>query len=124
MLRGLQVLLFTVGADLATPVEVTSDARVQTEHTDSLEREIDRMQAVMPVLRHFILPTGTSCAAAIHVARGLCRRAERDIVAMPAEAVRAETLAFVNRLSDYLFILARYQNFLAGREEEIWEPGK
>lgn len=123
ILRHLQMVLFTLGADLATPPEHACATRIEASDTAALEAGIDRMQAVLPPLRHFILPGGTRCGSAIHVARGLCRRSERDIAALPAGAVRPETLEFVNRLSDHLFVLARYQNFLCGTEEEKWVPG-
>jgi cob(I)alamin adenosyltransferase len=115
--------LFVVGADLATPLEAEARwiARVSGDQVTRLEREIDAMDDRLPPLENFILPGGTPGAAALHVARTVCRRAERWVVALVGEEnLNASTLQYVNRLSDWLFVAARYENLLAGREETIW----
>lgn len=118
MLARMQAMLFAFGADLAAPggQERTGEADVRR-----LEQEIDAMEAGLPELRNFILPGGDACAAALHLARCVCRRAEREVVALGGGTARGVPL--LNRLSDHLFVLARHQNFLAGRVEEKWMGG-
>ncbi len=93
--------------------------RVSQEQIDRLEGLCDELNAGLPELRSFVLPGGTKTAAMLHIARTVCRRAERD--ALAAGAVNPLALAYLNRLSDLLFILARAAN--AGREEPLWRPG-
>jgi cob(I)alamin adenosyltransferase len=116
--------LFDLGADLSVPVEVEGRLRVTQEQVDAIERDCDSFNAELPELTSFVLPGGTEAAARLHVARTICRRAERDALAA-AESVGIDQLALVylNRLSDLLFILARAANALAGREEPLWRPG-
>lgn len=107
-----------VGAELATP----EGARVPAAHlkaaaVERLERTIDRWEAELPALVKFILPAGARGAAALHVARATCRRAERRAVALPGGA-SATLLAYLNRLSDLLFVAARVANRRAGKPEE------
>jgi cob(I)alamin adenosyltransferase len=124
MLAEIQNELFIVGADLATPLEAEAAwiTRVTEEHVTRLEREIDAMDERLPPLKNFVLPGGTPGAALLHVARTICRRAERWIVALgDDENVNASVLHYVNRLSDWLFVAARYENMLAGQAETIWQ---
>jgi cob(I)alamin adenosyltransferase len=88
-----------------------------------LEKAIDAWDAELPPLASFVLPTGTRTAAALHLARCVCRRAERRVVALAAEVeVAPETLAYLNRLSDFLFVAARLANHRARRPETPWKP--
>ncbi len=122
-LNVVQNELFVVGADLATPLEADAPwlTRISEEQVTRLEREIDEMDDRLPPLKNFILPGGTAGAASLHVARTVCRRAERWAVALAGdENLNASILHYVNRLSDWLFVAARYENFRAGREETIW----
>jgi cob(I)alamin adenosyltransferase len=125
--------LFDLGADLcAPPAKGEADApaprarlRVALIQVERLEREIDALNVELQPLRSFVLPGGTSAAAALHQARAICRRAERRIVALaaiPGEAVGAPALSYINRLSDYLFVAARYANDL-GHADVLWVPG-
>ncbi len=120
--------LFDLGADLcAPPKQGQADARLRVApiQVERLEREIDALNADLKPLRSFVLPGGTSAAAALHQARAICRRAERRIVALaaiPGEAVGAPALCYINRLSDYLFVAARTAND-KGRADALWAPG-
>lgn len=119
-LRALQADLFTVGADVASPPGVQT-VRVTAEHVARIEREEDRLEGVLPPLRHFILPGGTPCAAALQLGRSLARRAEREAWRLHAEGpVNEHALVYLNRLSDLLFLLAREENVKAGVEETLW----
>jgi cob(I)alamin adenosyltransferase len=122
-LNVVQNELFVVGADLATPLEseTLTIMRVSEEQVTRLEREIDAMDDQLPPLKNFILPGGTAGAATLHVARTVCRRSERWVVALAGEEnLNASILHYVNRLSDWLFVAARYENMRAGHEEAIW----
>jgi len=89
-----------------------------------LEATIDRWDAELPALRRFVVPGGTPSAAGLHLARAICRRAERAVVALAAAApVDAAVLVYLNRLSDLLFVAARLANHRAGHAETLWEPG-
>lgn len=126
LLDGIQHRLFDLGAELATPSGALSRraAAVTTAHVRALEEAIDRYQALLPPLRAFILPGGTPLAAAFHAARTTSRRAERRTVTLARkESVNAEILRYLNRLSDLLFVLARWANHLAGRPDVIWDHG-
>ena len=125
-LKRVQNLLFVVGADLATELAARGEGeaipRISREDTRWLERETDELLAKLPPLKNFILPGGSPAAANLQLARSVCRRAERRIVAIArVEAINPELLPFVNRLSTYLFNLARYSNFAEGRQEEVWK---
>jgi cob(I)alamin adenosyltransferase len=115
--------LFDVGADLSVPfVEGDGRLRVAQEQVDALERDCDRLNEALPELRSFVLPGGSEAAARLHVARTVCRRAERDALLAAQEVdVNPLALVYLNRLSDLLFILARAANL--GREEPLWKPG-
>lgn len=121
-LQRVQNELFDVGADLSVPYGVTDRLRVTQELIDALERECDAFNADLPELKSFVLPGGTEAAARLHVARTVCRRAERDaLLAAQDVEINPLVLVYLNRLSDLLFILARAAN--AGSEEILWKPG-
>ena len=123
-LNRIQNDLFDVGADLSVPFGVTDRLRVDQAAVDRLEQLCDELNAKLPMLKSFILPGGTEAAARLHVARTTCRRAERDALAANEEnAVNPLVLAYLNRLSDFLFIAARTANADAGRDEPLWKPG-
>jgi cob(I)alamin adenosyltransferase len=124
ILLRVQNELFDLGADLSVPVEREGRLRVRQEQVDALERDCDAFNAELPELTSFVLPGGTEAAAGLHVARTVCRRAERDALEA-AQSVGVDPLALVylNRLSDLLFILSRAANALEGREEPLWRPG-
>lgn len=124
LLQRIQGELFEMGADLAAPDEAPerrSVPRVSPEQVTALEREIDRLEAGLEPLRNFILPGGSAAGAALHVARCVCRRAERRVAALAqAEEVNHHCLAYLNRLSDLLFVMARAANAREGAEETLW----
>jgi cob(I)alamin adenosyltransferase len=121
-LERIQNELFDVGADLSVPWGVTDRLRVEQGMIDRLEGFCDTFNAELSELRSFILPGGTEAAARLHVARTICRRAERDVLAGSQEVeLNPLVLVYLNRLSDFLFILARAAN--AGRDEPLWKPG-
>ncbi len=116
--------LFDLGADLSVPVEREDRLRVTQQLVDALEDECDRFNAELPELKSFVLPGGTEAAARLHVARTVCRRAEREALeASGAHDVNPLALVYLNRLSDLLFILSRAANAEEGREEPLWKPG-
>jgi cob(I)alamin adenosyltransferase len=123
-LERIQNELFDLGADLSVPLEVEGRLRVTQAQVDELERLCDRFNEELPELRSFILPGGTELAARLHVARAVCRRAEREALAA-ADGYEVDPLALVylNRLSDLLFILTRVANAHAGVDEPLWKPG-
>ncbi|MBI2426514.1 MAG: cob(I)yrinic acid a,c-diamide adenosyltransferase [Candidatus Kerfeldbacteria bacterium] len=123
LLRELQKDCFVVGADLATPLnDPHTVQRVTAEDVTRLERHIDELDAELAPLTHFILPRGTPCAAALHLARTICRRAERRVCEMEQEgSINPDTRIYLNRLSDLLFVMARVVNLRAGKDETIWE---
>jgi cob(I)alamin adenosyltransferase len=116
--------LFDVGADLSVPWGVTDRLRVEQPLIDALEQLCDDFNADLAELRSFVLPGGTEAAARLHVARTICRRAERDVLLGAQEVdLNPLVLRYLNRLSDLLFILARAANASAGRDEPLWKPG-
>jgi len=122
-LAQMQRQLFTLGADLATPLDARSShiVRLDAAAVDWLEAVIDEATAALPPLTHFILPAGCPAAAHLHLARTVCRRAERLAVALAAqEPVSAQVVPYLNRLSDLLFTLARWENAQAGVPDDIW----
>jgi cob(I)alamin adenosyltransferase len=124
VLRRVQNELFDVGADVAVPLEHGGRLRVTQELVDALEEECDRFNAALPELRSFVLPGGSEAAARLHVARTICRRAERDaLMAARDHEIDPLVAVYLNRLSDLLFILARAANAGAGAEEPLWKPG-
>src|SRR5919108_4909338 len=123
-LARIQNDLFDLGADLSVPSGVADRLRVDQPAIDRLERQCDELNTELPMLKSFVLPGGTEAAARLHVARTICRRAERDALAADAEhGVNPLALAYLNRLSDFLFIAARSANAEAGRDEPPWKPG-
>lgn len=123
-LNKVQHQLFVLGADLATPQNNnTRIDRISQDEIDFLEKTIDQMDEELPPLKNFILPGGTSAAASIHHARTVCRRAERLTVACAMEVELSElTVKYLNRLSDFLFMLGRYENFKSGEKDTPWIP--
>jgi cob(I)alamin adenosyltransferase len=116
--------LFDLGADLSVGLEHAGRLRTTREQVDALEADCDRFNAELPELKSFVLPGGSEAAARLHVARTVCRRAEREaLVAAGMHAVSPLTLVYLNRLSDLLFILARAANAAGHHEEPVWKPG-
>ncbi|MEO7241229.1 MAG: cob(I)yrinic acid a,c-diamide adenosyltransferase [Sphingomicrobium sp.] len=115
--------LFDLGADVATPGEVDGALRVVAGQVERLETEIDAMNASLAPLTSFILPSGSAAVAALHLARGIVRRAERAAVALgEVEPLNPSLLAYINRLSDHLFVAARH--VAAGQGGDVlWQPG-
>jgi cob(I)alamin adenosyltransferase len=123
-LERIQNDLFDVGADLSVPYGIGDRLRVEQGHVDRLEQLCDEFNAELPELKSFVLPGGTAAAARLHVARTTCRRAERDaLTARQETGVNPLVLAYLNRLSDFLFIAARWANREAGQDEPLWKPG-
>lgn len=130
MLLRIQNDLFDLGADLAAPETGEKLAyeplRIVQAQVDRLEQEIDQLNADLEPLRSFVLPGGTPAASALHLARTVARRAERRIVALQdseGETVSAAAVAYINRLSDFLFVAARWVND-KGRSDILWVPGQ
>jgi cob(I)alamin adenosyltransferase len=122
-LLDIQNDLFDLGADVATPGQVDGALRIVAGQVERLEREIDAMNAELEPLTSFILPSGPPGVAALHLARGVVRRAERGAVALnEVEPLNPQLLAYLNRLSDHLFVAARH---VAAREggDVLWRPG-
>lgn len=133
-IRGIQSNLMTIGALLSTSPDAPEFAglkKIDSTTIRDLEAAIDRMDGDLPPLRGFILPGGNISAAWAHIARTVCRRAERRVVFLlegfdnPAHAAHyAEVSAYINRLSDYLFVLARYCNHLGGHSDILWKSDR
>jgi cob(I)alamin adenosyltransferase len=121
VLERVQNELFDVGADISVPFGIADRLRITQAQIDALEADCDRFNAELPELKSFILPGGSELAARLHIARAVCRRAERDVLDA-AEHVELNPLviAYLNRLSDLLFILARASN---PGTEVLWKPG-
>ncbi|MFN8375808.1 MAG: cob(I)yrinic acid a,c-diamide adenosyltransferase [Anaerolineae bacterium] len=122
-LERIQKQLFHLGADLATPLDAKADwiVRIDADSISWMETSIDQMTAELPELKNFILPGGSVATAQIHVARTVCRRAERLAVALrDEEPISEHVIPYLNRLSDFLFTLARWENMKAGIAEEKW----
>jgi cob(I)alamin adenosyltransferase len=128
MLARIQNELFDLGADLATPPDPKPDwevLRVTADQVTRIEAEIDAMNAELEPLTSFVLPGGTPLAAHLHLARTVCRRAERrvaDLARDDAQAISSESLQYLNRLSDHLFVASRFANAQAGGDV-LWQPG-
>jgi len=125
LLGHIQEELFALGADLATPRSLKKDSirRFETREVHSLERIIDRVEPRLKPLKNFILPGGSPQAARLHLARTVCRRAERAVVRLSRhEDIGKGAVVYLNRLSDLLFVLARYANHVAGLQEKRWKP--
>ena len=130
-LQKIQFDLFTVGSEAATPTDKMFlangksrlDLLISEEEIMELERWMDNFDAELEPLQFFILPSGGKAAASVHVCRTVCRRAERAMVYLnETEEVRPELIKYLNRLSDYLFILARYISKISGEKEDYWNP--
>ena len=122
VLTRVQNELFDLGADLSVPFGVTDRLRISDVQISSLEHDCDRFNAELPDLTSFVLPGGSEVAARLHVARAVCRRAEREALeAAEQMEINQLALVYLNRLSDLLFILARTAN--AGGAEPLWKPG-
>jgi cob(I)alamin adenosyltransferase len=117
--------LFHLGAELATPSgaeEPPAGPRIEARHVEALEAEMDRWSRDLPPLANFVLPGGAPSAAHLHVARAVCRRAERETVALRRhEPVREEAVRYLNRLSDALFVMARVENAARGVPDVLWD---
>lgn len=122
VLERIQDELFIVGADLATEKESqTTVPRINASHTDQLEEDIDELAEDLPPLEHFVLPGGTQAAATLHLARTTCRRAERlTVAASEITTLNDEVVRYLNRLSDLLFVAARWVTHAAEVEETQW----
>ena len=132
-LQKIQFDLFTVGSEAATPTDKLIlangknrlDLMISEKEILELEHWMDDLDAELEPLQFFILPSGGKAAASIHVCRTVCRRAERAMVYLnETEEVRPELIKYLNRLSDYLFILARYISKISGEKEEYWNPSE
>jgi len=130
-LARIQNELFDLGADLCCPENGNDPGfeplRIVAGQVERLEADIDELNSEIKPLRSFVLPGGHAAAAALHVARTVCRRAERHMVelaAQPGEHVSPSALKYINRLSDFLFVASRWVNALDGRGDVLWEPGK
>ena len=131
LLEQIQNELFDLGADLATPDPANGEPlgweplRILDSQVERLEAEIDRLNSELSPLTSFVLPAGTPAASYLHLARTVCRRAERSVVALmadPEERVSPAALKYLNRLSDFLFVAARLGNVQAGGDV-LWKPG-
>jgi cob(I)alamin adenosyltransferase len=127
LVRSIQNDLFDVGADLCRPQRADEAAgqrlRVRPEQAQRLEAAIDRFNDRLEPLKSFVLPGGSAAAAWCHLARTVCRRAERDVVTLArAEPINPQVIIYLNRLSDLLFVLARVGN-RDGRDDVLWVPG-
>ncbi len=132
-LQKIQFDLFTVGSEAATPTDKMLlangknrlDIMISEKEITELELWMDDFDAELEPLRFFILPSGGKAAATLHVCRTVCRRAERAMVFLnETEEVRPELIKYLNRLSDYLFILARYISKISGEKEDYWNPSE
>lgn len=120
-LTDIQHELFDLGGELCIP----GRSALAQPQIDRLEHQLDAMNAELAALKEFILPGGTAAAALCHITRTVCRRAERRVITLARiESVGAVSIAYLNRLSDYLFVLARYLNKSSGRPDVLWTPGK
>jgi cob(I)alamin adenosyltransferase len=124
-LRTIQNELFHLGSDLCIPEkdkERLPVPKIEARHVDALERSIDELNAEIGPLENFILPGGTVGAAQLHLARTICRRAERRVVTLAStEAVGPHVVRYLNRLSDTLFVMARYENHARGVDDVLWD---
>jgi cob(I)alamin adenosyltransferase len=120
-LQSIQRDLFAIGAELATPNEAKVKEKMSADRVGAIEQVIDKHEATLAPLKNFILPGGTPKAAALHVARTTCRRAERAVVTLARDQqINPIIIHYLNRLSDLLFVLARAVNKQAGRSDVVW----
>ena len=125
-LKNIQNDLFDIGADLCVPIsEKNKDRlRLSTNQIETLELEIDEMNSILEPLNSFVLPGGCRSATFLHMARTICRRAERSVVSLRSkENINDNTLVYLNRLSDWLFVASRVENQV-NSSEVLWAPGK
>lgn len=126
-LRKIQRFLFTVGSNLATDLSIrqlSAASIIEQKDVERIEQEIDRIDELLPPLTDFVLPGGSRAASLCHVCRTVCRRAERCIITLSEEAEVSDNLiAYINRLSDYLFVLSRKINLDEGVHEIFWNKG-
>lgn len=126
ILRSIQSELFTIGSDLATPLEKEKKGleipRIDEHFSKRLEELIDKFDALLSELKNFILPGGSKGSAFLHLARTVCRRGEREVVTLMKEVeINPQIEVYLNRLSDLLFILARYENKVCGIDDIKWQ---
>jgi len=123
LIAGIQHTLFDLGAELATPDPASRGTDlISMVHIEALEAAVDKYDATLPPLKTFILPGGASGAAWLHLARTVCRRAEREVVTLgQQERLSPQVLVYLNRLGDLLFVLARAVNHAAGHEDIKWQ---
>lgn len=126
IIRELQNQLFVLGSDLASPLDIKEKnfiiPRITEEFIINAEKNIDDYSAKTPELKNFILPGGTKGASLLHISRSVCRRAERRAVALfQQEKLNRNIIIFLNRISDLLFVLARYENFSSGKKDIEWK---
>ena len=127
VLNKIQNDLFILGSDLATPKKESGNQpkvpRVSFKHSETLEKQIDFFDSRLPELRNFILPGGSKGASMLHLARTVCRRAERLVVNLTnEEKLSQEIVVYLNRLSDLLFVLSRFENFSSSIKDICWNP--
>ena len=121
-LKDVQRMLFVAGGDAASDLDANDVPRIGPEDTLKVERMTDELLNTLPPLKNFILPGGTETGAMLHVARTVCRRAERRLLsASRSEEMNPELLPFFNRLSSYLFNLSRHVNAAKGKDEDVWK---
>ena len=120
-LLDIQKSAFGLCTDLATVLQPGQSPRITGETVREIEREMDRIMALLPEMKTFVLPGGTPAACQIHIARAVARRAEREaLLVEEASRIARTPMVYLNRLSDYLYLLAKYENHLAGVEETAW----
>jgi len=120
-LQQIQSDLFSLGAQLATPNEKNVTAKIEEKHIQQLEQWIDHSVAEVPSMKNFVLPGGSATSASLHLARTVCRRAERATIALSQQQnIQPNTIIYLNRLSDLLFALARLANHRAGVTDIPW----
>ncbi|HJP84017.1 MAG TPA: cob(I)yrinic acid a,c-diamide adenosyltransferase [Fimbriimonadaceae bacterium] len=122
-LERIQNWIFEAGSELAAPGDPRFES-INNSQVESLETSIDEWTRQLPEIKNFILPGGSVSASAVHLARAICRRAERTVVKLSnVETVRPEIIVFLNRLADWLFSAARFANYESNIEETIWKKG-
>lgn len=127
LLEQIQNDLFVVGGELACPPERVATLGmplIDAPRIEALEQAIDRYEAELEPLKSFVLPAGSIASSSLHLARAVCRRAERLVVELAASSVRTPVIVYLNRLSDLLFVLARHANHTASVPDVLWAPRK